>query len=85
MNIVDFFSTSFDDFAFSIFPKKAAGPGASEKPFGGMQGRPGGSGRASWEVLEGPGESGGRLGRVLGGLGAILERPFEQSDFGSIF
>ena len=27
----------------------------------------------------------GHLGRVLGGLGAILERSFEQSNFRSIF
>ena len=81
MNIVDFFSTSFDDFEFSIFTKKGAGPGAGKSLLG-----------TSWGVLGGPGEhlgrswgSGGRLGRVLGGLGAILERPFEQSDFGSIF
>ena len=30
-------------------------------------------------------EPGGHLGRVLGGLGAILERLFEQFNFGSIF
>ena len=85
MNIVDFFSTSFDDFEFSIFPKKIAGPGAGKSLLG-----------TSWGVLGGPEEhlgrswggswgSGGRLGRVLGGLGAILEWPFEQSDFGFIF
>ena len=49
----------------------------------------GGSGRAFWAVQGGPGRhlggSWGPLGAVLGGLGAILERLFEQSDFGSIF
>ena len=43
----------------------------------------------SWGVREGilgaPGGSRGHLGRVLGNLGAILERLFEQSDFGSMF
>ena len=46
----------------------------------GIWGRPGGVREASWGVLGG---SGGRLGRVLGALGAILERPWRQSDFGS--
>ena len=87
-----FFRLFFDDFEFSIFPKKVIGPDASEK----VLGRPRGSGRASWGIRGGsrrplggswgsPGGSGGRLGRVLGALGAILERPLRQSDFGSFF
>ena len=85
----DFFSTSS---AFSIFPKKIIGPDVSEN----IVGRPEGSGRASGGVRGrsgrprggvwgSPGGSGGRLGRVLGALGAILERPWRQSDFGSFF
>ena len=76
----------------SMFPKNVMGSEASEKHFGssgGVRGgiweHPGGSGRrleGSWGC---PGGSGGRLGRVLGALGAILERPLRQSDFGSIF
>ena len=93
MNIADFFFDLFSTISkFSIFPKKAPGPGASEKPFGpsggvreGIWGHPGGVREASWEILGLSGESGGRLGRVLGTLGAILERPLEQSDFASIF
>ena len=85
MNIVDFFSTSFDDFAFSIFPKKRLLGQVLGKAF---WGHPGASWGVRESILGGPGGSwgsGGRLGRVLGGLGAILERPFEQSDFGFIF
>ena len=70
---------------FSNFPKKCLGTGASEKLFGPSRGVRRGSGsrlRGSWGS---PGRSGGRLGRVLGALGAILERPLRQSDFGSIF
>ena len=70
---------------FSNFPKKCLGTGASEKLFGPSRGVRRGSGsrlRGSWGS---PGGSGGRLGRVLGALGAILERPLRQSDFGSIF
>ena len=63
---------------FSNFPKKCLGPGASEKPFGPSRGVREG-------ILGAPGGSGGHLGAVLGGLGAILERLFEQSDFKSIF
>ena len=85
----DFFSTISN---FLIFPKKIIGPDASEK----VLGRPRRSGRASWGIRGGsrrplgrswgsPGRSGGHLGRVLGGLGAILERLFEQFNFGSIF
>ena len=44
---------------------------------------------ASWAVLERSwdvrGGFGRRLGRLLGALEAILERPVAQSDFGSIF
>ena len=91
--MVDLFFDMFSTIStFSIFPKKVIGPDASEN----ILGRPGGSGRASEGVQGGsgrplgaswgsPGDSGGRLGRVLGALGAILERPLEQSDFGSIF
>ena len=70
---------------FSNFPKKCFGPGASEKPFGpsrGVRRRPGSRLRGSWGS---PGRSEGRLGRVLGALGAFLEQPLRQSDFGSIF
>ena len=45
-------------------------------------GRPGGVREG---ILGAPGVSRGHFGRVLGGLGAILERLFEQSDFKSIF
>ena len=93
------FSTAFDDFDFFdfsddgstkspfgkkptlillIFPKKCIWPGASEKPFG-----PSGGVREG--ILGGPAGSRGHLGTVLGGLGAILERLFDQSNFGSIF
>ena len=92
MTVVDFF---FDDFEFSIFPKKVIGPDASEN----VLGRPGGSGELLGASGGGQGESGrllggswgspegsrGRLGSVLGALGAILERPWRQSDFGSFF
>ena len=85
----DMFSTSS---ASSSFPKKVIGPDASEK----VLGRPRRSGRASWGIRGGsrrplgrswgsPEWSGGRLGRVLGGLRAILERLVEQFNFGSIF
>ena len=96
MTVVDFFLLFFDDFEFfdfsddrctkssfgkktglifSNFPKKCLGPGASEKPFGPSRG-----------VREGiPEGSGGGLGTLLGALGAILERPLRQSDFGWIF
>ena len=70
---------------FSNFPKKCLGTGASEKLFGPSRGFRRGSGsrlRGSWGS---PGRSGGRLGRVLGALGAILERPSRQSDFGLFF
>ena len=66
-----------DGVNFFNFPKKCLGPGASEKPFGPSRG-----GRDG--ILGAPGRFGGHLGVVLGGLGAILERLFEQSDFGSI-
>ncbi len=76
MTIADFFSTFFDDFNFSIFPKKAIGSDASEKPFGssrgvreGIWGRPGGVREASVGVL---GVSGGGLGRSWGDLGATF-------------
>ena len=76
MTIADFFFYSFS--TISNFPKKRLGPGASEKPFG--------PSKAVREgILGAPGGSGGHLGRVLGGLGVILERLFEQSNFGSIF
>ena len=93
MTVVDFyFSTFFDEFEVFDFPKKVIGPDASEK----VLGRPRRSGRASWGIRGGsrrplgrswgsPGRSEGHLGRVLGGLGAILERLFEQFNFGSIF
>ena len=45
-------------------------------------GRPGGVREG---ILGAPGVSRGHFGRALGGLGAILERLFEQSDFKSIF
>ena len=77
-----FFPTSFDDFEFDrCFLKRLLGQVLGKA----FWGHPGASWGA-WEgILGGPGGSRGRLGRVLGGLGAILERPFEQSDFGSIF
>ena len=93
MTVVDFFFDFFSTISnFSIFPKKVIGPDASEN----ILGRPGGSGRASGGVRGGsgrplggswgsPGGPGRRLGRVLGALGAILERPLRQSEFGSIF
>ena len=90
MTVVDLFF--FDMFStistFLIFLKKVVGPEASES----ILGRPWGFGRASWGIF-GPSEgvrqgilgppegSGGHLGRVLGGLGAILERLFEQFSF----
>ena len=43
-----------------------------------------GSGRRLGMLLEGPGGVLGRPGGVLGGSLAILERVFEQSDFGLI-
>ena len=93
MTVVDFFFDLFSTISnFLIFPKKVIGPDDSEK----VLGRPRGSGRASWGIRGGsrrplggswgsPGGSGGRLGKVLGALGAILERPLRQSDFGPIF
>ena len=79
MTVADFFFYFFSTISnFSIFPKKAAGPGASEKPFGPSRGVREG-------ILGAPGGSGAHLGAALGRLGAILERLFEQSDFGSIF
>ena len=92
-DVVDFFLTFFDEFEFfGFFRKRSLGQMLRKS----ILGRPGGSGRASGGVRGGsgrrlggswgcPGGSGGRLGRVLGALGAILERPLEQSDFGSIF
>ena len=89
MTVVDFFFDFFSTISnFSIFPKKVIGPDASEN----VLGRPGGSGELlgasgggsgrplgrSWGS---PGGSGGCLGRVLGALGATLERPSRQSDF----
>ena len=79
----------------SSFPKKVIGPDASEK----VLGRPGGSGKllgasggrprgvreASWAILGLSGGLRGPLARVWGALGAILERPWRQSDFGSFF
>ena len=70
---------------FSKFPKKCLGPGASEKPFGPSRGVRRVPGRLLGGFWEGLGGSGGHLGAVLGCLGAILERLFEQSDFGAIF
>ena len=89
MTVVDFVFDIFSTIStFSIFPKKLTGPDVSEN----ILGRPAGSERASggvreasWGVLGLSGGSGGHLGRVLGALGAILERPLRQSDFGSIF
>jgi len=55
------------------------------KAFWPVQGGPEGSGsrlRRSWVS---PRRSGGRLGKVLGALGAFWETPLSQSDFGSIF
>ena len=99
MTVVDFFFDLFSTISnFPIFPttvvqrassEKSREPGASEKPFGPSKGDPGGHFGPSRGVREGilgaPGGSGGHLGAVLGCLGAILERLFEQSDFGSIF
>ena len=59
-----FFRLFFDDFEFSIFPKKVIGPDASEN----VLGRPGGSG----ELL---GASGGGPGGLLGGPGALRGGP----------
>ena len=93
MTVVDFVFDMFSTIStFSIFPKKLIGPDASEN----ILGRPAGSERASGGVRGGsgrplggswgsPGDSGEHLGRVLGALGAILERPLRQSDFGSFF
>ena len=82
MTVVDFVFDMFSTIStFSIFPKKLIGPDASEN----ILGRPAGSERASGGVRGGSGRPGGRLGRVLGALGAILERPWRQSDFGSFF
>ena len=80
MTVVDFFSTSSN---FLIFPKKAAGPGASEKVLRrprrsgeGFLGHPGGVQEASWEVLGLSGEVRGAswegLGRSWGDLGATF-------------
>ena len=99
MTVVDFFFDLFSTISnFPIFPttvvqrassEKSRGPGASEKPFGPSKGDPGGHFGPSRGVREGilgaPEGSGEQLGAVLGGLGAILERLFEQSDFGLIF
>ena len=82
MNIVDFFSTSFDDFEFFNFSDKGCWARCFGKAF---WGHPGASRGVREGILGGPGGSGGHLGRVLGGLGAILGRSFELSDFGSIF
>ena len=79
MTVVDLFF--FDMFStistFSIFPKKVIGPDASEN----ILDRPGGSGRPSWGIREGPGGilgvlglSGGGPGGVLGGSWALLGR-----------
>ena len=86
-----FFRLVFDDFEFSDFSddrctKSLFGKKSRARCFGkAFWGHPG----ASWGVREGilgaPGVSRGHFGRALGGLGAILERLFEQSDFKSIF
>ena len=87
MTIVDEHGRLFFDYfltisKFSFFWTVQEGPGRLlGGVLGGSWGCPGGFG-GSWGC---PGGSGERLGRVLGGLGAILERLFEQSDFGSIF
>ena len=93
MNMVVVFSTGFERLRlFRFFRKRRLCQMLRER----LLGRQGGSGRASGGVQEGsrrrlgepkgcPRGSGGHLGRVLGALGAILERPLAQSDFGSIF
>ena len=69
MTVVDFFfRLFFDDFEFSIFPKKVIGPDASEN----VLGRPGGSGRASWGIRGGPGGLLGGPGALRGGPGGVL-------------
>ena len=93
MTVVDFFFYFFSTISnFLIFPKKVIGPDASENVWGrpwGPGGLLGASGRGPGGLLGGPGTlrggSWGRLGSVLGALGATLERPSRQSDFGSFF
>ena len=77
-----FFST-ISNFSGQMLRKSILGrPGGSGRASGGVRGV---SGRPLGRSWGSPGGSGGPLGRVLGALGAILERPLEQSDFGSIF
>ena len=97
MTVVDFFfDFFFDEFDFFDFSEKSHWPKCFGKMLGfpwmtvvdfcfrpffddfEFLGRPGVSGRASWGLLGGP-------GGILGGSWAVLERLFEQSDFGSIF
>ena len=87
-----FFQHVFDDFDFFDFSEKRYWAKSLGKHFGSSGGvregfleHPGEVQEASWGVLRLSGASGGSLGRVLGALGAILERPFEQFNFGSIF
>ena len=68
--VFDFHSTSSN---FSIFPKKALGPDASEKPFGlsgGVRGGSWGGLGGSWEGL---GTTWLHLGRPLGILGPFQD------------
>ena len=76
MTVVDlfFFRHVFDDFDFFDFSEKGYWARGFGKHFGSTRGVREG-------ILGAPGGSGGHLGRVLGGLGAILERLFEQFNF----
>ena len=79
----------FDEFEFFDFSEKGYWARCFGKRFGssegfreGFLGHPAEVQEASWGVLGG---SGGRLGSVLGALGATVEPPSRQSDFGSFF
>ena len=80
-----FFRHVFDDFDFFDFSEKGYWARGFGKHFGSSVGVREGILGHFWAVRRGrqgilgsPEGSGGHLGRVLGGLGAILERLFEQ-------
>ena len=92
------FSTFFDDVEFVDFSEKGAGPGASEKPFRGILGRAGGSGRVSSMFSKkciGPGasekpfrlsgEGGDTSWEVLEGVVDFSEKVYWARCFGKAF